>query len=230
MKTKVLLAAAVLVGMTASAFGAASPLIGSKHDLSITGGTNSVKSASQNQVCVFCHVPHNAVTNKLLWNRTNTVASFKIYTSYNTAAMRTAFIGTTALGADSTSLLCLSCHSLATALEVVQTYTGNNKGGGDSGNVGQWAQAGLGTSLTNDHPVGIDYGNAVISGANGFVPTVSGSGVVGAAGVRLFKSSASPAGDAMECASCHSVHNNANGKFLVMSNAASALCTQCHVK
>jgi len=34
----------------------------------------------------------------------------------------------------------------------------------------------------------------------------------------------------MQCSSCHDAHDNTNGKFLVMSNTASALCIVCHTK
>jgi predicted CXXCH cytochrome family protein len=34
----------------------------------------------------------------------------------------------------------------------------------------------------------------------------------------------------VECASCHDPHTNANGTFLRMSNAGSAVCLACHIK
>ncbi|MEO6486324.1 MAG: cytochrome c3 family protein, partial [Thermoanaerobaculia bacterium] len=34
----------------------------------------------------------------------------------------------------------------------------------------------------------------------------------------------------MQCASCHNVHDPLNVPFLNISNAASALCTTCHIK
>jgi len=34
----------------------------------------------------------------------------------------------------------------------------------------------------------------------------------------------------LQCTSCHNAHDDSNGKFLVMSNTASALCRTCHVK
>lgn len=221
MRTKVLLAATLLVGFAASA--QAATIVGTKHDLSSSQTGSSIHSLDQNQTCVFCHVPHNAITNKLLWNRTNTLATFKVYTSYNTGAMRTAF-SANQLAADSSSLLCLSCHSLATAAEVVSTNTGNSKGGADSGKTGNWAQAGLGADLTNDHPVGINYGNSAIT-ATDF--NLASGGKVGV--LRLFKSTVDPA-NTMECATCHSVHDNSNGKFLANTNAQSALCVICHKK
>ncbi len=224
MKTKVLLAVTLLAGMAASA--QAASIVGTKHDLASVGANanaGSIHSTTQNQTCVFCHAPHNAVTNKLLWNR-NYVAgnTMKIYTSFNSAAMRTA-LGTANnyLGDDSSSLLCLSCHSLTTASQVI-TNTANTKGGNAGAGVGQWATTGSMNNLTNDHPVGIDYAAAV-------APSAGGLNAVGSIGtLRLFKSNI--ANNTMECASCHSVHDNTNGKFLAISNNNSALCIACHIK
>ena len=224
---KVLLAATLLVGFAAAA--QAATIVGTKHDLS-SGivSANSVHSSTQNQTCVFCHAPHNATTAKLLWNRVAlSGAAQRIYTSYNTGAMRTA-LTQSALGDDSSSLLCLSCHSLATSAAVINN-TSNSKGGTAATYTGLTFPSVTGsmTNLTNDHPVGIDYQAAqTVVGAAGLIAPVGGK--VGST-LRLFKSAVS-ATNSMECASCHSVHDNANGKFLAMSNANSALCTQCHVK
>jgi len=224
MKTKVLLAAGLLVGFAASA--QAASIVGTKHDLSSTGGS-TLRSSTQNQTCVFCHAPHNATTNKLLWNRTAiSGATIKIYTSYNTGAMRTA-LTQSALSDDSTSLLCLSCHSLTTADAVINN-TSNTKGGtpaGYSGTTFPTVTGGM-DNLTNDHPVGINYDAAqTVATATGLVASTGGK--VGT--LRLFKSSVSST-STMECASCHNVHDNTNGKFLAVSNSGSALCVICHVK
>lgn len=216
MKTRLLLAAALLVGLAASA--QANSIVGSKHDLSNSASAGrTVKSVTQNQVCVFCHVPHNAITNKLLWNRSNTVSTYKIYTSYNSANMRTALIATTAVNTGSNSLLCLACHSLSSAAAVI-TNTGNGKAESSITITStQWSAKYLGADLTNDHPIGIDYSNAVLSVANGFKATPP---------LRFFGST----GTVMECATCHKVHDSVNGKFLAVNNAGSALCVTCHIK
>lgn len=221
---KALLAVTLLAGFAASA--QAASIVGTKHDLSsgITSAT-SVHSTDQNQTCVFCHAPHNAITNKLLWNR-NAIsgAGMKIYTSYNTSGMRAALTQNT-LTDDSTSLLCLSCHSLTSAASVISN-TANNKGGTAAAYTGTTFVVGGATSgmtnLTNDHPVGIDYAAAVPNSSGALNPV----GSIGT--LRLFKSSVS--NNTMECASCHSVHDNTNTKFLAISNANSALCTTCHIK
>jgi predicted CXXCH cytochrome family protein len=220
---KVLLAATLLVGFAASA--QAASIVGTKHDLSNgIASANSVHSTDQNQTCVFCHAPHNAITNKLLWNR-NAIsgAGMKIYTSYNTSAMRTALTQNT-LTDDSTSLLCLSCHSLGSVAAVFSNTQTTLKTPAAYGGTSFPSVTGNMTNLTNDHPVGINY-----VAAQGVAPTALNAASGGTVGsLRLFKSSVS--GNTMECASCHDVHNNANGKFLAQSNANSALCVVCHNK
>lgn len=226
MKTKLLVVSALLLGFAASS--QAATIVGTKHDLSNSnsGSGRTIKSAGQNQVCVFCHVPHNGVVNKLLWNRTTNPTSFKVYTTYNSAEMRTALIGTTAITTGSNSLLCLSCHTLGTAAEVI-TDTANGKAGGDGTNFTSttWAtNAKLGNDLTNDHPVGISYAAALGAGAGG---------AFGAANLNALPAATKVFGTngTMECATCHDVHGGVTGtKFLVMDNAGSALCIACHKK
>lgn len=226
MKTKVLLAASLLVGLAAASANAASTTIaGTKHDLSsaITN-TASIHSNTQNQTCAFCHAAHNATVNKLLWSRTAIANTFTIFTSYNTGTMRAA-LTQNGLGNDSTSLLCLSCHSLGTAAAVINGVA-NSKGGTPETYTGTTFPTLTGNmgNLTNDHPVGINYAAAqVVAGtaltAQGSLPAT----------IRLFKSAVS-ATATMECASCHSVHDNSNTKFLAINNDQSALCRACHNK
>ncbi len=232
MKTKVLLAVTMLAGLAVSAQ-AATTIVGSKHDLSsanVTAGV-TVKSTTQNQTCVFCHAPHNAITTKLLWNRTAVAAPMNIYTSYNTGAMRGVLTQST-LGADSSSLLCLSCHSLGTVAAVINN-TANSKGGTATAATSATFPSVTGNmnDLTNDHPVGINYQAAATQATAASLTPPSGSGTVVKNGttLRLFKSAVDGL-NTMECASCHSVHDPSNGKFLAASNSASALCIVCHVK
>lgn len=228
MKTRVLLAATLLVGFAASA---QATIVGSKHDLSSTT-TNSVRSTTQDQTCAFCHAPHNATTNKLLWSRDAVATTMSIYTSYNTGAMRTALTQST-LGTDSSSLLCLSCHSLTSTADIING-TSNGKGGTPYTGVLNPLLGGM-NNLTNDHPVGIDYDAAKTVAGTGLIASSAGIGgqvvVGGTATLRLFKSAVSGT-STLECASCHDVHGNASGfvKFLAADPAGSKICTTCHVK
>lgn len=238
MKTKVLLAAVFLIGSAVSA--QAATIVGSKHDLSKTNaGANSFKSTTQDQTCVFCHTPHSAAKNKLLWNRAdggNANTAFSIYTSYNNSAFR----GAAALSGkykvipdNSSSLLCLSCHGL-TSISAIMTNTNNAIVSGDAGPFGAgrnsngvaWAAAGgagLGTNLSNTHPIAINYSEAQGLDSTGLKAKLSVDSKV-----RFF--SATGVADSLECASCHTVHDPTNVPFLAINNAGSALCTACHNK
>lgn len=238
MKTRVLIAATLLVGFAVSA--QALTIVGTKHDLSNSARAGSIRSTSTNQVCVFCHTPHNATINKLLWNRTGNpvAANMKIYTSYNTGAMRTA-LPQSALGNDSNSLLCLSCHALPTANLVVENVVGGAIAASTPAADANWlAKTGKMNDLTNDHPVGINYDSAVTVAGAGTGLTASALGKItgpgggttdGVGQLRLFKSGVSGT-STLECASCHNVHDNSYGKFLAATNTASNLCRICHVK
>lgn len=239
MKTKVLLAVTILAGLAASA--QAASIVGTKHDLSSTNSkitSSSIHSTTQNQTCVFCHAPHNSITTKLLWNRSYTQGStIQIYTSYNSLAVRNAVNTRTTMEEGSSSLLCLSCHALGSAAEVI-VNTANNKGGSAvgsggglwtdgsvAGTPGTGATGGM-TNLTNDHPVNINYNNVYNAENTKFVKKDAGATVGKVNKLRLFGTN----GDIMECASCHNVHDNSNTKFLATSNNQSALCLECHSK
>jgi predicted CXXCH cytochrome family protein len=186
----------LMVAQIANAAGIAT----TKHDL-------SGKGWGSDQICIFCHTPHNAATagTAPLWNHATTAtAAFTLYTSTTLNAVSGQPAGV--------SKACLSCHDGSIALDSYGTRTGTNFITGT---------ALLGTTLANDHPVSITYDAALATADGGLVTPASASLVV--TGIPLFAAK-------MECASCHSVHDNANGKFLRNTNLASALCLKCHVK
>jgi predicted CXXCH cytochrome family protein len=166
----------------------------------------SVKGWGTTQICIFCHTPHNAAATQLvpLWNHGSTVASFQQYTSSTLNATMGQPAGV--------SKACLSCHDGTVAIDTYGSRTGTNMMTGS---------ALIGTDLRNDHPVSFTYDAALATTDGGLVTPASASQVV--AGIPLYTAK-------LECASCHSVHNDANGKFLRNTNAASALCLKCHVK
>lgn len=195
--------AAVLGFVFAWSTAMAQSIVGTQHDFKSRGwGTN--------EICVFCHAPHNASTAPLapLWNHTSTtVATYTMYA--NTFSSLNATMGQPG----GVSKACLSCHDGTVAIDSYGTRTptaGSITGG-----------ALLGTNLSNDHPIGFTYDAALATADGALVTPASASQVV--AGVPLFTAK-------VECASCHNVHNNANGNFLRSTNAASALCLKCHVK
>ena len=122
---------------------------------------------------------------------------------------------------------CLSCHDGTVAMfNLTNTYSGAvtaaNMNAAATGNVNKTTGmltglAMVGPVLTNDHPIAIDHN-----------PTLN-SGLKPVATVKLTLPLYG-ATNKVECASCHDVHIPTNVPFLRISNAASAVCTTCHIK
>jgi len=95
-----------LAAPAAAQTGVTSP--GNKHNLSVTG-PGPVKSASETEICVFCHTPHNANPAVPLWNQT--LSSGVTYQPYTSTTMK----ATVGLPTGS-SKLCLACHDGTVAI------------------------------------------------------------------------------------------------------------------
>lgn len=225
---------------------------GSPHDLSATWGNANTGWGTQNfkhggfayddlnQICVYCHTPHNANTangGQLLWNRPLSTATYTLYQSPTFNATMTQ------PDAQSSSSLCLSCHDGTIAVDNVLrrpvTSVGNSgqmhakmaDGAGNCGNchtpglvkpdgseapISRVVRGWLGTDLSNDHPVNMTYDNTLDTGLKPPATVASG-------GLKLFNGK-------VQCASCHDPHVYLEKAFLRKSNAGSALCTTCHAK
>jgi predicted CXXCH cytochrome family protein len=211
---------------------------------------------SLQRICIYCHAPHHAY--KLspanggpgagvgsgvqapdafdylpLWNHelTGNYASYSMYQNGPGAPQ----IGAKASQAiqsgmipGSTSLLCLSCHDGSLAVNsygnVSQPATSRSSGGGT---IGAQYVMGKDNYLGNHHPIGFSY-DAAQAVDTEIRP--SGTATLGAAGLvsdHLYGPT-----NAMECGTCHSVHNKGNtGETLLWrSDASSRLCLTCHDK
>ena len=204
-RAAVLLATGVMVLMAEP--GQGKSIIDSVHNLSMSG-PGAVKATAQSEICIFCHTPHNARPDAYyLWNRLDPAGP---YTPYCSTTLK-ATVGQPT----GTSRLCLSCHdgtiaagavlSRTAVMPFTMTLSGRN--------------ANLGTNLADDHPVSFSYSAAVL---------LSNSQLVSAASlptkVRLDSTGQ------MQCTACHNPHDDQYGKFLVISNLKSGLCTACHSK
>jgi predicted CXXCH cytochrome family protein len=211
------LAASLAVCSAAAAPGPAGSVVGTRHDLSVSG-TGSSRASTETQPCVFCHTPHNANPARQLWNHTASAAS---YTTYGSSSFQSGssggtfntFPGTSAPQPNGSSKLCLSCHDGTIAINA----TINNGTIAMAGGTFVPATASLGTDLSNDHPVSFAR-----SGANTQVIDPPPSDAVHLeTGTRL-----------VQCVSCHDPHteraDGTVGKFLVKSNQGSAVCVTCH--
>lgn len=241
----------LLLGLGAGLFvlsgSVSAAVVGSKHDLTSATGTAAQTTAATAEVCVFCHTPHGsnaAVTAAPLWNKSAPAAgSFTDYTS-------STLDGTADL-TNSVSLACLSCHDGTQAMDTVlnapstaASYNYNPAGAEiDAGAVGVMTGTPvpvLGTDLRDDHPVSVEYAGGGANFGTAYVINDAAYADSAFEAVTLSASGKSMAGGSLplydkagvafvECASCHDPHSS-NVSFLRISNAASAVCTTCHVK
>ena len=206
-------------------------IIDTNHNLSTTAGADQITdiSTDEDQICVFCHTPHQGNPAVLLWNHTLALtASYGVYTSPTLDASDVTDIG----GGSDVSNLCMSCHDGTVGVNDLgnpANDTGGNPtmGSGNELNgsfqIAAARPTNLGSDLTNDHPVNFTY-NAALATADGELATpVSASFVDAASTVPLFASK-------VQCASCHNPHDNTNAPFLVRTNDGSQLCLTCHQK
>lgn len=196
------LAAPAVVGESSSS------IRGSPHDFSTRGW-------GSDQICIFCHTPHNAAVNVAvpLWNHPVTAQTFTLYSGANSST----FNATTSQP-EGVSKLCLSCHDGTVAIDSF----GSRSGAIRMGNTRRY----LGVDLRNNHPVSFTFDSTLVTadahgGPAQLVVPVSAQEVV--PDVPLFQGK-------VECATCHNPHNNTYGNFLRVSNSASALCLRCHIK
>jgi len=203
----ILLIAAALVVMTTTAAAqmmVTSPL--NKHNLS-SSGPGPVKSSATTEICIFCHAPHNSSPASPLWNQTLSGTTYTPYTSTTMSA--TAGVPT------GSSKLCLSCHdgtvALGSTISQGQLTMAGLTGGKLTG------PSNLGTNLSNSHPISF----APLTGAEVVNPSASSA-------VKLDSTGR------VQCVTCHDPHqmdvDSTTQKFLVTSNASSAMCLTCHKK
>ncbi|RKZ70311.1 MAG: hypothetical protein DRQ44_01025 [Gammaproteobacteria bacterium] len=138
-------------------------VVGSKHDLT-AAGAGQTGTAVTDEVCVFCHTPHGSDTNAPvpLWNKV--LGAPGSYTQYST--LQTPTFDSTEAPVGSVSLACLSCHDGTQAMDVVLNLPGSlgfNAAGTPIDPLTSSVMTGtpipvLGTDLTNDHPISMQYG------------------------------------------------------------------------
>jgi hypothetical protein len=140
------------------------------------GGTTPNHSTNTGEICVFCHTPHGAdnanTSNPPLWNRN--ISGGTTYTRYSDLGTVTFDAAEAPIG--SITIGCLSCHDGTQAIDSVINKPGS--GGYDpagspiGGFVGDDQTGGklkdgivqnLGTDLSNDHPVSMQYGGGGIT-------------------------------------------------------------------
>ncbi|MBF0142278.1 MAG: hypothetical protein HQL59_02310 [Magnetococcales bacterium] len=257
------MATLVGVGAVMGIGSAVAGIKGSKHDLGSGGASQYAGTAGTGEVCVFCHTPHGANVNAKapLWNKSlPNAGSYTRYSSLGTSTLDGAEV---AVG--SVSLACLSCHDGSQAMDVMVNAPGS--GGYNASGASAFTLAAmtgsvlpnLGTDLSNDHPISIQYagGGLTSAQADGTYTNTNfddkdfktvqkatfngtpvwwvdnGDTVRQKTEMMLYTRTVGATTEPyVECASCHDPHNEVAQpvSFLRISNANSAVCLACHAK
>jgi hypothetical protein len=122
-------------------------IVQSAHNLSASG-PGSVRAASENSICIFCHAAHSSGNSNGMWNRRASNATYIPYSSSTAIAQPGQPTGD--------SVLCLSCHDGTIALgEMINRSNAVVMSGG---NARMPQGRGLtGTDLRNDHPISFQF-------------------------------------------------------------------------
>lgn len=252
-----LVAVFVLFGGDAARADRISDIRNTKHNFSVSG-PGPVRATGEDEVCVFCHTPHQAEQGAPapLWNRKLSGATYTPYTSSSMDALGLGQPG-------GSSKVCLSCHDGTMAIGSVNVLDGRPTdqnpltedipltGTGPGGTIpeGRGSTTGftrrLGTDLTNDHPVSFTYDDGLaIRDGELRLPSTSpqlGNRIPGVHPALPLED------DQLQCTTCHDPHIRdtveANIKFLRLQrfqqfepfegsfNASSdIICLGCHEK
>lgn len=228
MRKIIVLAAAVVLSYAGIAL--AGPMANTAHDMS-SGSTADVKSSgagSTDQLCIFCHTPHNGspaagrplwnhalTTQALTWTPTTTVRGTTLPTDITSAALNG-------------SRACMSCHDGTVAVgQVLYTFTAptgttfpmtSTAGVLTAGKLDADSTALFSpTTMETNHPVGVQEPAAVTGYTTFIAPTDAVD---------------YDANGYVQCGSCHNPHLTGTvanpAPFLKKSNAGSAICISCH--
>ena len=165
-----------------------------KHNLGSGPGLSGRNQTTDTaEICVFCHTPHGADTAAPapLWNKrlgaNGAPAGGGTYTTY--ASLQTPSLDGSVAAMGSISMACLSCHDGTQAMDNIINAPGSGgydtTGGGNDGRPYTWTGSSvnaqgrlssgialLGTDLSNDHPIGIQYCGGGLTGSG---TTVTGT-------------------------------------------------------
>ena len=213
-----------------------------KHNMSVTG-PGGIKATTETEICVFCHIPHNAQPGRPLWNHDMPGASYTMYTSeylHRAGYTVPTGLGTTTGTPGMLSRQCLSCHDGTVAVGAVYMVRGTilgtsliaMSGVAAGGEIPTTAPGYIGTDLRAHHPVGIEYNSAITIAFGSGPRTIELITNPTSTAMKLYSISAK---NYVECSSCHDPHLE-NTKFLRDTSGAtfaakiSNTCTACHNK
>lgn len=251
------LVAVAYAAPTAPGYTAGASIADSYHNLSVNGpGDIKAAAGGTQEICVFCHTPHNASNSRLIWNKgdfsswPNQTADFGTPDGKTNMGTQVDNVTLTA-----STLRCLTCHDGSTSVGQVNFVYNGTAGSATLPMTGADQTAGkitnslfvVGGGLLNgkrdmskNHPVSVPYAgstyNGIVSaGPDNFVADAT----VVATSDEMLKGAAGAYG--VECTSCHDVHGQADstksttmpahlGQMVKIGMDSSNLCLTCHVK
>ncbi len=230
--TLVLVSAALLPGAVF-----AQGIRNSRHDLSMSSSVTGAKATTKDEICVFCHSPHRAMSTQLVWNHAQTaVTTINWGNDLDGNALTTTIAGTplpTSLRP--ASKRCMGCHDGTVSVGAVNssskliamTGTDVDLGGLLTKHVKATA---AGTNLGGNHPVSVPYAGQTYYGvASGVAASQVGAAVLGG---YFDVSSAGCSSASGVCTSAATAPaNGANINLLPDGTAGTHVgveCTSCH--
>ena len=201
----------LLIGVFCATALADESVVNSPHDLSARS-PNRIRAIHEDEVCIFCHTPHNAAPQTPLWNRENPRVFYRIYESSTTDARIDQPYGP--------SKMCLSCHDGSLALgnvlsrpvgePIVMTARTMPPGRYDE-------NSDLTNDLSDDHPIAFRYDRQLSNVDSQIRPPEI-----------VTKELPLGVHSEVHCTTCHDPHNNQLGDFLNVTDQYSAICVACH--
>ena len=194
-------------------FGSGS-IVTTKHNLS-TSGKGEIKSATESEVCIFCHSSHNTSGEGPLWNHeTTSPVRFKTYDRTTMSSRAEQPNGSTKL--------CLSCHDGTIAVGAIRGLSRPipMRNVGNEGEIPLSRTSHIGTDLSGTHPVSVKYQEATALADDHLRwPPFDPERKVGA-----------DAAGYVQCTSCHDPHDDSkSAKYPFWKKATfDEVCDVCH--
>lgn len=174
---------------------------GNKHNLSSLNSAVNYKAENpsdprSNQICIYCHTPHNAVSKDVLWNRHDPTKTFGHYSSPTLVIDDPDVRALSQYGEpNGSSRLCLSCHDGETALGAVAN-------GPPISFPAQYTKVAM-LNISSHHPVSFVYNNDVLLKILSKRPTSEEFKLPPAVSPVKLDSL-----QRMQCTACHDPHQN----------------------
>lgn len=206
-----------------------------KHNLSVSG-TGDIRATEEQQICIFCHTPHNASPVQPLWNHDITAVSN--YTNYWRSSLQSYNTPEEAPPIDGFSRLCLSCHdgtvaigAVVSNLEDIEVFSASGYVDGE-GKLLPTAPGYIGTDLSGGHPISIIFNDALANSREQnttfcFLNYPSG---ITDTDVRLYPTQGAYG---VQCTSCHDPHGGKGGPSAPpfwRKATHDEVCNVCHIE